>query len=109
LGYGHYWAFAPDAAGWGEGVARTAADAARIIAAAGIPLTTDPDEPTQPPLVTAEVIWLNGIGEGGLETFVLTRDPAGDLTERHAQQAAEHGGTSARPTGCRRTWSSAPS
>jgi hypothetical protein len=90
MGYTHYWAFDPDA-GWGEGVARTAADAARIIAAAGIALTADPEEPSQPPLVNAEIIWLNGIGEDGLETFVLTRDPASDLTEWHAQQAAEQG------------------
>jgi hypothetical protein len=35
MGYCHYWAFDPDAAGVDEGVARTAADAVRIIAAAG--------------------------------------------------------------------------
>jgi hypothetical protein len=91
MGYTHYWAFEPTAAGWGEGFARTATDAARIIAAAGIPLVADPDEPTRPPEVTAEVIWLDGIGEDGHETFALTCDPAGDLTEWHAQEAAEQG------------------
>ena len=58
---------------------------------ARIPLTSDPEEPTQPPEVTGEGIWLNGIGEDGLETFVLTCDPAGDLTDWHAQEAAEQG------------------
>jgi hypothetical protein len=78
MGYCHYWAFDPDAAGVDEGFARTAADAARIIPAAGIPLASDPEKPSEPPEVTAEVIWLNGIGEDGHEAFVLTRDPARD-------------------------------
>jgi len=52
-------AFDPAAAGVDEGFARTAVDAARIIAAARIPLAADPDDPTRSPQVTAEIIWLN--------------------------------------------------
>jgi hypothetical protein len=110
MGYCHYWAFDPDTAGVDEGFARVAADAARIIAAAGIPLASDPDEPTQPSEVTAEVIWLNGIGEDGHEVFVLTRDPARDGAGFGARREEQgHCGPSARPTGSRTTWWSAPS
>jgi hypothetical protein len=76
MGYTHYWAFDPDAPNTDAGFARTAADAARIIAAAGIPVARDWDEPDTPPEVTAEVIACNGIGEDGHETFLLVRDPA---------------------------------
>jgi hypothetical protein len=91
VGYTHYWALDPDAAGVDEGFARTAADAARIIAAAGIPVSRDPEEATQPPEVTSEVIWLNGIGEDGHEPLMLRRNPSAAARDWEAQQAAELG------------------
>jgi len=91
MGYTHYWALDPEAAGVDEGFARTAADTARIIAAAGIPLAADSEESTQPPQLTSEVIWLNGIGEDGHEPFVLRRHPARAAADWQAQQAAELG------------------
>lgn len=78
MGYTHYWTVTktPDL----PARQRLAADVAELIDRLGIDVAFEFDKPSTRPVVSADMIRFNGIGEAGHETFMLDwTDPRGDF------------------------------
>lgn len=70
MGYTHYWTNKDISLKAWRAITN---DVRKLIAASLVPLAREYDEPSTPPEVTDERIFLNGVGDDGYETFVLTR------------------------------------
>ena len=117
MGYTHYWSFddkiAPEA--W----QKIMEDAKKLIVATSVKLLHDYDEPNSHPYVGEDKIWLNGAGDEGHETFVLTPKPTAFEFCKTAQKpydlivcailavAHEHAGISVRSDGDAPDWTPA--
>lgn len=86
MGYTHYWTQKKDHTKkeWAEIAKDVGLILDHIQTKHGVKLAKDYDEPDSAPLIDGDVIWFNGVGDAGHETFVVhrTRPPLEDWQKR---------------------------
>lgn len=75
MGYTHYWTLARPITA--DEVAAVGNDIRDIIAASGIPIAYEYDEPSKAPQLDASLIHYNGVGADGHETFYIKAEKSG--------------------------------
>ena len=84
MGYTHYWYQPVGTEIPADAWTKIAADARKLVESAPCLLLHEYDEPGTTPEITGSVIWFNGAGGEGHETFVLERTPSGRIYDgRH--------------------------